>query len=62
MAIIITYNKVECTFPMVISSDFRMEQHTDDDHHVDALHFLKVTEKSHGNRSEITTKRVVDKN
>ena len=35
--------KVGCVFPMVISSDFRMGQHRDDDHQEDAPHFnLKI--------------------
>ena len=35
-------NKVECVFPMVISSDFRMGQHRDDDHQKDAPHFTNT--------------------
>ena len=30
---------VECIFPMVISSEFRMRQHGDDDHREDTTHF-----------------------
>ena len=33
------YYKVECVFPMVISSDFRTRQHRDDDHLEHASHF-----------------------
>ena len=32
-------NKVGCVFPMVISSDFRMGKHTDDDWEKDAPNF-----------------------
>ena len=31
--------KVGCAFPMVISSDFRMGKHRDDDHEEDAPYF-----------------------
>ena len=31
--------KVECVFPMVISSEFRMRQHRDHDHREDTSHF-----------------------
>ena len=34
--------KVGCVFPMVISSEFRMRQHRDDDHREDAPHFATV--------------------
>ena len=33
--------KVGCVFPMVISSEFRIEQNRDDDHREDAPHFTK---------------------
>ena len=33
-------DKVGCIFPMVISSEFRMRQHRDDDHRDDAPHFI----------------------
>ena len=32
--------KVECVFPMVISSDFRVGQHRDDDYQEDAPHLI----------------------
>lgn len=32
-------NKLGCVFPMVISSDFRMGEHRDDDHEEDAPYF-----------------------
>ena len=32
-------NKVECAFPMVISSEFRMGRHRDGNHQEDAPHF-----------------------
>ena len=32
--------KVGCAFPMVISSDFRMRKHTNDDHKEDAPYFI----------------------
>ena len=32
-------NKVECVFPMVILSEFRMRKCRDDDHKEDAPHF-----------------------
>ena len=35
-------SKVGCAFPMVISSDFRMGKHRDDDHEEDAPHFINV--------------------
>ena len=34
--------KVPCAFPMVISSDFRVGQHRDDDHEEDAPYFKKI--------------------
>ena len=34
--------KVQCAFPMVISSEFRMRQHWNGDHHKDAHHFTYV--------------------
>ena len=34
--------KVQCAFPMVISSEFRMRQHWDGDHQKDAPHFTYV--------------------
>ena len=36
------YNKVGCVFPMVISPDFRVGQHRDNDHQEDAPHFTCV--------------------
>ena len=36
----INVDKVECVFPMVILSDFRMGQHKDDCHQEDAPHFI----------------------
>ena len=33
------FGKVGCAVPMVISSDFHMDQHRDDDHQEDAPHF-----------------------
>jgi len=35
--------KVECAFPMVISSEFRMRRHRDGDYHEDAPHFTRTT-------------------
>ena len=35
-----SYNKLGCAFPMVISSDFRVGQHRDDDHEEDAPYFM----------------------
>ena len=37
------YGKVGRGFPMVISSEFRMGQYRDDDHHEDAPYFKRVT-------------------
>ena len=34
-------SKVGCIFPMVISSDFPMAQHRDDDHQEDVAHFIR---------------------
>ena len=34
---------VGCIFPMVISSEFRMDQHRDDDHREDAPHFINCS-------------------
>ena len=34
-------DKLGCAFPMVISSDFRVGQHRDDDHEEDAPYFSK---------------------
>ena len=34
--------KVECIFPMVILSEFRMRQNKDDGHREDAPHFIKL--------------------
>ena len=36
----VSFYKVGCVFPMVISSEFRMEQHRDDDHQEDVPHFI----------------------
>ena len=33
--------KVGCVFPIVICSEFRVEQHSDDDHQEDAAQFMK---------------------
>ena len=33
------YSKVGCVFPLVISPEFRMVQHRNDDHRADAPHF-----------------------
>ena len=38
--IILGAYKVGCVFPMVISSEFRKGQYTDDDHREDASHFI----------------------
>ena len=35
-----TRDKLGCVFPMVISSDFRMGEHRDDDHEEDAPYFM----------------------
>ena len=40
-------HKVGCIFPMVISSDFRMGEHRDDDHQEDAPHFRTVTPRAY---------------
>ena len=37
-----SYNKLGCVFPMVISSDFRMGEHRDDDHEEDAPYFISL--------------------
>ena len=36
------WNKLGCVFPMVISSDFRMGEHRDDDHEEDAPYFSSI--------------------
>ena len=36
----VSFYKKGCVFPMVISSEFRMEQHRDDDHQKDVPHFI----------------------
>ena len=36
---------VGCIFPMVISSEFHMGQHRDDDHREDTLHFKSLVRK-----------------
>ena len=38
-------NKVECVFPVVIWSEFRMVQYRDDDHWEDAPHFIIIKTK-----------------
>ena len=38
--------KVPCAFPMVISSDFRVGQHRDDDHEEDAPYFISFSKPS----------------
>ena len=37
--------KAGCAFPMIISSNFRMGKHRDDDHEVDAPYFIYVSFK-----------------
>jgi len=36
----VRYTKVECVFPMVRSSKFRMEEYEDGDHQYDASYFI----------------------
>ena len=38
--VIVNYITVGCIFPMVISSEFRIGQHRDDDHREGTLHFI----------------------
>ena len=38
---VLIVSQVGCVFPMVILSEFRMDQYRDDDHREDALHFTQ---------------------
>ena len=44
----ISQNKVECIFPMVISSDFCMRKYRDDDLREDAPHFISISNNNYG--------------